>query len=237
LISPTDNESKNFSSLISKNTESAKEAGFSSSEFNLVVVNNGSVDNSSHVLKELKNSELGDWFRVVEVKLNQGYGFGIWSGLQETSATVVGWSHADLQCDPANAFKALRILSESNSKKVLVKGTRIGRNWKDIVVSRVFETIARVILNLKTYEVNAQPKVFYRDLLVDIVNPPKTFAFDLYVLYRAQKIGYGFKNIEVFFPPRIHGVSNWASTLLGRYKTILNMIKYILQLAKTEGRL
>lgn len=237
LVVPAYNESKNLQLLISKTVEAAKAAPMSSEDFALVVVNNGSLDDSAKVLEDLAKTDLGVWFRVVQVKVNQGYGFGIWSGLQATQASAVGWSHADLQCDPANAFKAFQILNQEQQTKIIVKGTRVGRNWKDIIVSRVFETLARVILGLDVYEVNAQPKVFNCDLLTLMVNPPKTFAFDLYALYCARKNGYHIRTIQVNFPPRIHGVSNWASTFFGRYKTILGIIKYILYLAKTEGRI
>lgn len=237
LVVPAYNEAKNLQMLISRTVEAAQKSGMSSKDFNLLVVNNGSADDSEFVLNELKKTDLADWFSIVKVPINQGYGFGILSGLKASQAPLVGWSHADLQCDPANAFTAMKIVSESIPGNVLVKGTRTGRNWKDIVVSRVFETIARVVLGLNVHEVNAQPKVFKRDLLKFLENPPKTFAFDLYVLYCAKKHQYEIKTIPVNFPPRIHGVSNWASSFLGRYKTILGMIRYILHLAKTEGRL
>lgn len=238
LVVPAYNEAKNLHSVIERAVKSAQDSGFSSDEFKLLVVNNGSQDDSAKVLTELKATSLGPWFRVVHVTVNQGYGFGVYSGLRETQADVVGWSHADMQCDPLNAFKAYEVFhAQEGSSPWLVKGTRSGRNWKDILVSRVFEFIARVVLGLKAREVNAQPKVFNKELLSHIKNPPNTFAFDLYVLYCAEKAGYKTKEINVLFPPRIHGVSNWASTFLGRYKTILGMIKYIVQLTRTEGRL
>lgn len=238
LVVPAYNEAKNLKLLVEACVRAAQKAGVSSAEFNLFIVNNGSLDDSATVLREIQqNPEWSAWITVVPVTVNQGYGFGIWSGLQATTAEVVGWSHADLQCDPANAFKAFKIVKEKPQGKILVKGVRQGRNWKDILVSRVFETVARVVLGLDVYEVNAQPKVFSRSLLSSVTNPPKTFAFDLYVLYCARKQNYRIETIPVLFPPRIHGVSNWAATFFGRYKTILGIVRYILDLAKSEGRL
>lgn len=236
LVVPAYNESRNLELLIETTAKAAQAQNMTPDSFSLVVVNNGSKDDSLNVLQELKKSHLRSWFRVVNVSENQGYGYGVLQGLLSTSAKTIGWSHADLQCDPINAFKALDILSNFPNQKMLVKGTRVGRNWKDVFVSRVFEALSHLVLGLGVYEVNAQPKVFDRDLLSHIKNPPKTFAFDLYVLYCAKKQKYEIKTVEVLFPPRIHGVSNWASTFLSRYKTILGMIKYIVKLAKTEGR-
>ncbi len=236
LVLPCYNESKSIRTLVERAAQAAKEAGFGPDRFQLVLVENGSKDDSSRVMQELKSTPLGEWFRIVPVTINEGYGFGLWSGLKATSARYVGWSHADQQCDPKDAFKALALLTSESNSKSLVKGTRSGRNWKDRVVSLVFETVALLILGLRCRELNAQPKVFPRELLGEVVSPPKTFAFDLYVLYRAKKNGYRFKTVPVLFPPRIHGVSNWASNFMGRYKTILGMIRYMWDLARSEGR-
>lgn len=237
LVLPCYNESKSVESIVTRAVHAAQEAGFSESEFQLVLVENGSKDNSRQIMRELKSqSKYKDWFKIVEIDVNQGYGYGIWSGLQQTSAPVVSWSHADQQCDPKDAFRALKVL-ESSQAKTLVKGLRHGRSLKEIFVSRVFDFMCWLILGYRSYEINAQPKVFKRELLSLCKNPPKDFSFDLYVLYQAKKAGYLIKTIQVEFPARIHGLSNWAFSLKNRYKTILNMIKYMWHLAKTEGRI
>ena len=238
LVLPCYNEAKSLKFLIERASSAATEAGLNNEQFQLVLVENGSLDESSAVLDTLKAGPLGVWFQKVSVAKNQGYGFGLWSGLQSTRAPVVGWSHADQQCDPKDAFRALAKLRKSSEpNQSLVKGVRSQRNWKDKCVSRVFEFMAFLVLRLRVHEMNAQPKVFPRHLLSLIKYPPKTFAFDLYVLYCATKANFHMTSIEVQFPPRIHGVSNWASNFAGRYKTILGMIRYMCDLATNEGRL
>ena len=237
LVVPAYNEAANLEDVVSRAAEAAKSAGFKENEFQLVVVENGSSDNSQEVLAQLKlRPHLSPWFRSVKVTANKGYGFGIWSGLQTVTAPVIGWSHADQQCDPADAMKAALIVLNS-PRPIFVKGVRSGRHWKDRLVSQVFEIFSRLILGLKVNELNAQPKVFRKELLAQFDTPPNTFAFDLFGLYVAQKHGYTFQTIPVLFPSRIYGTSNWASNLLSRYKTILNMIRYMFDLAASKGRL
>lgn len=236
LVVPAYNESKNLESVIGRAVHAATQAGLRPEKFTLIVVENGSQDDSKAVLEHIKKTSLGPWFRVVEVVKNQGYGNGLWQGLKTTQAEIIGWTHADQQCDPKDAIQAFQMLKDKKSK-TLIKGVRFDRSKKDQFVSRVFEFMARLILGVKIHEVNAQPKVFRRDLLKALKNPPLTFAFDLYVLYHAIKAEYTINVIPVSFPPRIHGVSKWASTTLGRYKTILGMIKYMYQLSRVEGRL
>ncbi|MEK6772742.1 MAG: glycosyltransferase family 2 protein [Bdellovibrionota bacterium] len=238
LVLPCYNESKSLQYLIERAQKAALENGFQQGEFQLVMVENGSKDNSKDIFSELLKSKWAEWFRVVYVDINQGYGYGLWQGLKSTAAPVVGWSHADQQCDPIDAFKAYHLLkqNESSAKQVFIKGLRHGRNWKDIIVSRVFEFLAWLILGVKIYEMNAQPKVFHRPLLDAMKNPPKTFAFDLYAIYHAQKNNFKLDTVSVIFPPRVHGLSNWSSHFFSRYKTILGIIRYMISLCKSEGR-
>jgi len=236
LILPCYNESKSVEALIQRTLLAAKTYNYTPEQFQLVLVENGSKDNSKEVLQTLKHGPLGVWFRIVEVVENKGYGFGLWSGLKSTQAKYVGWSHADQQCDPMDAFKALSILKVGPGP-ALVKGVRGKRNWKDQIVSRVFEGIASVLLGKSFHEINAQPKVFPSALLSLIKNPPYDFAFDLYVLYQAHKAQYEIRAIPVDFPPRIHGMSNWSAHFWSRHRHIRNMIIYIWNLSRKEGRL
>jgi glycosyltransferase involved in cell wall biosynthesis len=238
LVIPAYNEAKNLPLLLQKTLRAAKDFGFSENDFSLILIENGSRDNSLQVIEqETVKNQWTKQVRVVRIENNQGYGHGLYAGLQQAHGEVVGWTHADLQCDPKNAFIAYKLYCEQKNERTLIKGTRSGRLLRDRMVSFVFETLARLILGLKVSEINAQPKVFPKSLLAHIEEPPSGFAFDLYVLYCAQKQGYGFVSIPVLFPPRIYGVSHWAAHFTGRYKTIWGMILYMVNLKRSKGRL
>jgi hypothetical protein len=51
------------------------------------------------------------------LKVNQGYGFGILSGLKECTGEFLGWTHADMQTDPKDLLKAFNIIKENNFAK------------------------------------------------------------------------------------------------------------------------
>jgi glycosyltransferase involved in cell wall biosynthesis len=239
LVVPAYNEAKNLPLIVERVLQAASKFSMTSEDFNLILVENGSLDNSKFVLKEMlsSNPEYINWIKVVTVEKNNGYGFGIMSGLRSATAKVVGWTHADMQCDPYNAFVAYKILEGHGFKNYLIKGQRVGRNWKDKIVSHVFALFSQIILSIKDIELNAQPKVFNSELLLELKNPPTSFALDLYLIYHARKKKYQIMSFDVYFPPRIHGISNWASNFFGRYKTIFGMILYMFKLAKSEGRL
>ena len=229
LVVPAYNEENNIELIANRFIQAAKSYKYTENQAQLIMVNNGSTDGSKAVFVQLmQKTDLAKWIQVVDVEVNKGYGFGLLSGLKRTEAAFVGWSHADMQCDPSDAFKALEILkSKGDSLKWIIKGVRFERNPRDIFVSRFFEFLATVCLGHRFYEINAQPKVFKRELLSLLRNPPYDFAFDLYVLFKAMQSGYQIETIDVKFPPRIHGTSKWATHFLSRYKTIFKMMKYI----------
>lgn len=235
LVLPCYNEAKSLRAITEKAVRSAREAGMSADEFQLVLVENGSRDDSKKILTDLQaDASLSPWFRVVPITVNEGYGHGVWTGLRSCTAPWVAWSHSDQQCDPADAFKGYALVSRRANEKLLVKGRRHGRSLPEKFVSRTFEFLAWVILGKAIHEVNAQPKVFSSALLAELTSPPKDFAFDLYVLYTALKRGWKIETIDVLFPPRVHGLSNWAHSVTSRRRTIMNMIKYMFRLRREQ---
>ena len=90
----------------------------------VVLVDNGSTDNSVGVLKDLGIPRNG--VRCVRVETNIGYGHGILSGLKEAKGEFIGWTHADLQADPFDFVRAVEIIEDEDwSDKLYIK--EIGR--------------------------------------------------------------------------------------------------------------
>ncbi|MCB0415147.1 MAG: glycosyltransferase family 2 protein, partial [Bdellovibrionales bacterium] len=216
LVLPCYNEELSLPQLVNRAIVCARKRKMAPSQFRLILVENGSSDNSLKVMEELKEKEDGAYIDIVKVFPNEGYGNGIFRGLKITNTDFVAWTHADEQCDPEDVFLAWEKLQQEDELTIF-KGKREGRAFSEKFVSRGFEWVARVILSIKLSEINAQPKVFPRKLIAELNNPPKDFAFDLYVLLRGLNKGYTIKEIEVLFPPRVHGESNWSSTFSSKF--------------------
>lgn len=198
----------------------------------LVLVNNGSTDRSAAILAEVVEREPFRTFcRVATVPHNQGYGHGIWAGLQATDAEYLGWSHADLQTDPADVFRAfVKLRSTADRHRVLVKGARLRRDVGGALLTYGMQTMARLILRQPLRDINAQPKVFHRSLLAHAGNPPKDLSFDLYILYVALRAGWRIETIPVRFERRRHGKSKWAVGVRSRWRHISAAVRYMIRL-------
>ena len=228
LILPCYNESRSLPDLTRRVLECAKRRSLTVEQFRLILVENGSKDNSLEVMQNLKETNDGAFIDIVQVSQNQGYGYGLFQGLKKVRTVYAGWSHADEQCDPEDAFKAWETASSSN-QNLLVKGNRHGRAFSSKIISWGFELAVLLILGWRIIEINAQPKVFKSHLIEKLDHPPFDFAFDLYVLLKAREAGFQTFEIDVLFPPRKHGTSNWSSTFRSKVRHISKMIGYMVR--------
>jgi len=218
LVVPCFIEALSLEGLIKETVQAAEKEGLQPENFQLVLVNNGSSDDSLRALQELKTGTLRKWFRVISLEKNQGYGGGVLAGLKNTRAPWVGFFHADLQCHPRFALQAFQVANKS-SENILVIGQRGKRNWSEKAVSRAYELCVGVTWRLWRYEINAQPKVFSRLLIEDLEGAPTGITFDAYVLLKAQQKGLIEEIIPVELTPRALGESHWATSFKKRLIT------------------
>lgn len=223
---PCYNESKNIPLILKKFLEVKDNV-----PLELILVNNGSVDNTEQVLKgELKNKKY-NFAKYVNVEKNIGYGYGIFTGLKAASGEVLSYSHADLQTDPNDVIRAFKLwLKIPNRNNILIKGKRTIREPIDLFFTTSFHLFADFLFLRKFNDINGQPKIFHRDLLNSFKNPPLDFNFDFYVQYKALRRGMEVKSIPVNFSKRIHGHSHWNINFKSRMRIISNYLAYLLRL-------
>jgi glycosyltransferase involved in cell wall biosynthesis len=225
LIIPCFNEAKNLPLLL----ERCKRI-IVRKDIEVILVNNGSTDNSSQVLIDLLPRYPG--CRSVEVLENQGYGFGIISGLKESKGEVLGWTHADMQADPCDVLRGLEFF-ERNEGNVFVKGKRYGRPLQDILFTAGMSVFESMLLARPMRDINAQPTMFSRAFFESWEEPPLDFSLDLYAYYQAYSSDLCINRFPVNFGERAHGVSHWNVNWSAKRKFIQRTIEYSLQLRKS----
>lgn len=227
IVIPCYNESKTIPLILEKFSSIIKKK-----DIEILFINNGSQDNSLEILNKLIPHY--PFAKVLTIDVNQGYGFGITSGLCKAKGEYIGYLHADMQTDPADALKALEIIErQSNPENCFIKGNRKGRSLFDrffTIGMSLFETI---YLRSKLWDINAQPNIFHRNFFYSIKNNcPKDFSLDLYFLYMANKKKLNVIRFDVMFPRRIHGTSSWDTGLASKWKFIKRTIEFSIKLKK-----
>lgn len=196
----------------------------------VILVDNGSTDDTPAVLNELLPRYPG--CRSVRVEVNQGYGFGILSGLKACEGEVLGWTHADMQTDPQDALRGLALF-DRHGPGIFVKGRRYGRPVADVFFTVGMSAFETLLLSKPLWDINAQPTMFSRAFFETWHNAPHDFSLDLYAYYQARKSGLKVYRFPVRFGERAHGVSHWNVNWAAKRKFIRRTVDFSLQLRKS----
>jgi glycosyltransferase involved in cell wall biosynthesis len=230
VVVPCYNEEKNIAGIVATFRDLIMQNPF----LQVVLVNNGSTDNSKTVFREQLQHPGSGNFKLVELPVNKGYGYGILEGLAQADAAIRCWTHADQQTDPGDTIKAYHIYRAANNENLLVKGRRINRNPLDRFFSWGMELYAGYKLKTKLKDINAQPKLFSCHFYRNIKDSaPHDFSLDLYFLYAAQKNG-SIVSFDVQYKKRLFGEAKGGGSCKGKWKLIKRSFYYINQLAKRK---
>jgi len=199
-------------------------------DYEVILVDNGSTDQTPNVLEELLPRY--DRCRTIRVEKNKGYGFGILSGLRASQATILGWTHADMQTDPVDTIKGLQQF-EIYGDNIFVKGLRYGRPFFDNVFTVGMSIFESILLGIPMWDINAQPTMFSRAFFEKWDDAPHDFSLDLYAYCMAHKHQIKVHRFPVEFSQRANGVSSWNINFASKRKFIQRTIDYSLNLRRT----
>ena len=226
VVVPCFNEAASLPALV----DAFGQAG-SGRDFELILVDNGSTDGTAEAIRDLP-----PFTRRLRLLKNRGYGGGIWAGLSAAEGEYLAWTHADLQCDPADVFAAHDALLASGAPhRTIVKGLRRRRSLREEIVTRGMNALATAVLRRPFRDVNGQPKVFHRSLTVSLERPPSDISFDLFVLDRAMRLGWSIETVPVVVRPRAHGESSWAATWASQWRAAALVAKSMFRLRRRDA--
>ena len=227
IVVPCYNESRNIPLLL----ERFEKVWQKQSAIEVVIVNNGSRDDSADVLKRLGSQY--SFLNIITVPVNQGYGFGILTGLQAASGDYLGWTHADLQTDPQDIVRAYEIIQQQHfPEHIYLKGRRGNRPLADVFFTAGMTFFEWIYLGQWLLDINAQPNIFHRSFYRQWNNPPADFSLDLFALYTAQQLRFKVVRFPVQFPKRIHGTSSWNTDFRSKLKFIQRTIDFSVKLKR-----
>jgi polyisoprenyl-phosphate glycosyltransferase len=188
LVIPCYNEEKNLPILINKYKK------FLINPRNeLVLVNNGSVDDTEKFFKKLTKIKN---IKICRVKKNIGFGYGLKKGLLASSGKILIYSHADLEVNPNDIIKSIKLFEKNkHNKKIFIKGNRIKlikNNWTyiDIFFSYGYTLLNLILFRKNIYDIHGMPVVFSKKLLKNLNYFPNEFSIDLALYVHALKNHY-----------------------------------------------
>ena len=91
----------------------------------------------------------------------------------------------------------------------------------------LFESI---IFRTKLNDINAQPTLFSRELLKEVMEGPDDYSLDLYAYVAAKRFRMKVLRFPVTFGPRFAGESKWNTSARERWKFIIRTLAFSFRL-------
>lgn len=224
IVVPCYNEEGNIYKLVDefvKVNDALEQYGFE-----LILVNNGSRDNTSEEIAVCAKKY--EFIRMVQVEINQGYGYGILRGMSSCRGEFIGWIHADLQFSPFLFIEVaddIRKRAGNSKSKLYYKGLRKNRPISDRFFTFCMSCFETIYLGKGLWDINAQPTLMNRELFDNAQNPPYGFAIDLFFYYTAKKNKYRVQRFVSHQRSREIGKSSWNTGMSARINLIIRILR------------
>lgn len=200
LIIPIYNEEKYITRVISR----VVNADSSNFRKEIIIVNDGSTDNTREELKKIKNKYEKNTnidLVIISRKINKGKGYSVREGILNSSGDIVLIQDADLEYSPKDYPKILEIFKENNadvvygSRFVTTEARRVIYYWH-YVVNKGLTVLSNMLTNLNLTDMETGYKAFKRDLIREIAKNLESdrFGFEPEVTAKIAKI----KGIKIY---------------------------------------
>ncbi len=198
LLVPAKDEAENLPEFLKQCAESLAAASFT---FEVVVVNDGSRDNSAAVLVALQ--EQYPFLRVVTHRRQRGIADALHDAGLEARGGIFVFYPADLQYHPRDIPTLVQPILDGTAD--IVTGTKQGK-YEKAFVSRIYNGLCRYLFGLEVTDLNSV-KAYLREIQI---GQPLRPDWHRYMVVVAAADGYRLTSRPVPLYPRVAGVSKFT---------------------------
>ena len=171
-------------------------------EKQIIVVNDGSTDNTYTILEELRhNNDL----TIVHCKENRGKGYAIRSGIPSVKGKAVVIQDADMELSPNDLLHVVEPLKNENVE--VVYGSRFleGRgnaSMHNYIANRILAMSTNLLYGCRITDESTGYKAFSADLIKELNLTCEGFEFCPEVTAKILRAGYSIHEVPVSYFPR-----------------------------------
>lgn len=190
-----------------------------SDDYEIIVVNDGSTDETARVLSELAATIPS--LKVIEHERNRGYGAALRTGFASATKDLVFYTDGDGQYDVAELKLLLPLLQPGIS---VVNGYKISRSdsWYRILLGRCYQVAMRWLFGLRVRDVDCDFRLFRRSAIQSIELNSDSGVICVEMMKKLQEAGFEMVEVPVHHYPRRWGRS--------QFFTIKHLSRVFLQL-------
>jgi glycosyltransferase involved in cell wall biosynthesis len=200
---PCYNDAMSIGKMVRDVRESLVEAV---SDFEIIVVNDGSSDNSLQVLQELQKevSEL----RIVNHEVNRGYGGALLSGIAASTKQWVFYTDGDAQYDAREISRCIDAVTESSD---IIQGFKIGRGdpFHRRLIGRVYHHSVRLLFRLPVRDTDCDFRLMRKSILDKFRLQSTTGVICVEMMHAFNRVNARFVEVGVSHYHRPHGKSQF----------------------------
>ena len=214
IIIPVFNEAENLPVLSEKLEAVLSALG---REYEVILVNDGSTDDSSEVLTSLTNQN--PRFKVVSFVRNFGQTAAMMAGIDHSQGDIIIPMDADLQNDPEDIPRLLEKLDEGYDVCSGWRQDRQDHAIKRNLPSRIANRLISTISGVKLHDYGCSLKAYRRNVIKDVKLYGEMHRF---IPIYANWMGARVTEIPVNHHSRLHGESNYG--LDRTFKVVLDLV-------------
>ena len=224
---PAYNDAPSLPGLIERTFEVLREHA---ADYEVVVVNDGSRDDTAKVLEALRVKHQPS-LRVVTHEVNRGYGGALRSGFAAATRDFIFYTDGDGQYDVSELPKLMTLVEDEVG---LVNGFKMERNdpWHRIWIGKTYNRFARFLFGVKLSDIDCDFRLIRRKVMDDIelVSTSGTICVEL--VRKIEMSPYAVREIGVHHYPRLHGRSQFF-----RVQSLFSTLYQLLRLYVTVALL
>lgn len=173
-------------------------------EFEVIVVNDGSRDDSLAVLEHVRSTN--PRLRIVNHDVNRGYGGALLSGFAEARFEWIFYTDGDGQYDPSEIRRLIEAVADDTD---VVQGFKISRSdpWFRKAMGRAYHEFVRFVFDLPVRDTDCDFRLVNRRILDSVILRSTTGAICVEMMYEFQRVGARFVEVGVSHHARLHGSS------------------------------
>lgn len=203
---PCYNDSKSIKILVKEADEILKKTG---TDYEIIVVDDFSSDNSRKVLKELskKNKRL----RVILHDANLGYGGALKTGFKNAIKNLVFYTDGDGQYSVRELPLLLSLMTDDVNFINGIKMTRHDPTYR-IFVGNLYSFVVRWLFWVPVYDIDCDFRLVRKELLDKLNLKSNSGSICIELVKKAQMAGAKFRQVSVHHYERSYGTSQFFRT-------------------------
>jgi len=176
-------------------------------DFEVIVVNDGSYDNTAQVLAELQRKH-GPRLRVITHPQNRGYGGALQTGFHAATREWVFYTDGDGQYDVGELPS---LLAHARDGVGLVNGYKLERHdpWHRVWIGKTYNAFARTLFQIGIRDIDCDYRLIRRSLLEDIQLTSTSGTICVELVRKLELTECRVVEVGVRHYPRLHGRSQF----------------------------